>query len=150
MSWPSGIPGRARLVTEADVDILAIWIEAFYRDAIPWETPTKELIRKSAQERVSAQMTFFWETAEVPVALAALSRPSEQGITVNLVYTPPENRRHGYATALVAAVSAEGLKRGKEFCVLYTDLMNPTSNSIYQKIGYRPVCDARNYRFKYS
>jgi predicted acetyltransferase len=60
-----------------------------------------------------------------------------------------QHRRHGYATALVAALSAEGLGRGKEFCILYTDLMNATSNSIYQKIGYEPLSDWRNYRFRY-
>jgi hypothetical protein len=49
---------------------------------------------------------------------------------------------------LVAEVSAEGLRRGKEFCVLYADRTNPTSNSIYQKVGYRTVSDAREYRFR--
>ena len=61
------------------------------------------------------------------------------------VYTPPALRRRGFASALVAAVSAVGLASGKEVCVLYTDLANPTSNSIYQKIGYRPVCDWVDY-----
>jgi len=53
------------------------------------------------------------------------------------------------ASALVAAVSQISLDSGKKFCILYTDLSNPTSNSIYQKIGYKPVCDCINYRFQY-
>jgi predicted GNAT family acetyltransferase len=60
---------------------------------------------------------------------------------IGAVYTPPEARGRGYATALVAAVSQHLLDRGRAFTYLYTDLANPTSNSIYQKIGYRPVAD---------
>jgi predicted GNAT family acetyltransferase len=39
------------------------------------------------------------------------------------------------------------LDQGKQFTSLFTDLSNPTSNSIYQKIGYQPVCDFDLYRF---
>ena len=70
----------------------------------------------------------------------ASARPTKRAIAVNGVYTPLEWRRRGYATACVAALS-ELLLRGFEFCVLYTDLSNPTSNSIYTRIGYRPVRD---------
>ena len=63
------------------------------------------------------------------------------------VYTPPEHRGRGYASNAVAALRRRALERGVRSCMLYTDLANPTSNAIYQKIGYRPVCDSRNYRF---
>jgi predicted GNAT family acetyltransferase len=65
---------------------------------------------------------------------------------VNAVYTPPELRGQGYATATVAALSHLLLDRGYRFCCLYTDLANPTSNAIYQRIGYRPVTDSSVYR----
>ena len=58
---------------------------------------------------------------------------------------PPERRRHGYASACVAALSERLLSEGRRFCFLYTDLANPTSNAIYQKIGYQPVCDVDAY-----
>ena len=148
--WPEGIPGKAKLVEEHDVANLATYIEGFYRDAIPWEMPSKEQILENALGRIPAKMTYFWEVNGESKAMAALSRPSGRGITINAVYTPVEHRKRGYATALVAAISQEGLNRGKEFCVLYTDLTNPTSNSIYQKVGYTPVCDSRNYRFDYG
>ena len=73
--------------------------------------------------------------------MAASARPTRHAIAVNGVYTPAPWRRHGYATACVAALSEVLLARGFEFCVLYTDLANPTSNSIYTRIGYRPVRD---------
>ena len=63
------------------------------------------------------------------------------------MYTPPEFRRRGYATACVAALNQQQLDAGRQFCALYTDLANPTSNSIYQKIGYVPVTDSSHYSF---
>ena len=69
------------------------------------------------------------------------------GIRIGAVYTPPELRRRGYASALVAAVSQAELDRGRRWCFLFTDLANPTSNRIYQAIGYRPIRDVRMFRF---
>ena len=71
-----------------------------------------------------------------------------RGVRVNMVYTPPELRRRGYASACVAALSQRMLDSGKKFCFLYTDLSNPTSNKIYQEIGYRPVFDVDEYKFE--
>jgi len=80
--------------------------------------------------------------------MAAKTRPTEKGMTVGGVYTPPELRGKGYATSCVAELSRHILQSGKEFCTLYTDLANPTSNSIYKKIGYTEVCDSVEYTFK--
>jgi hypothetical protein len=63
------------------------------------------------------------------------------------VYTPPEHRRRGYASALTAALTERLLAGGRRFCFLFTDLANPTSNAIYQRIGYRPLGDVDRYRF---
>ena len=73
--------------------------------------------------------------------------PIAHSITIGGVYTPPEHRRKGYATALVARLSQHLLGLGYQFVNLFTDLSNPTSNSIYCKIGYNPVCDFRMYAF---
>lgn len=66
---------------------------------------------------------------------------------VNAVYTPPHYRGKGYATSCVASLSQHLLNSGYKFCSLFTDLANPVSNSIYMKIGYRPVCDYDEYKF---
>jgi predicted GNAT family acetyltransferase len=62
------------------------------------------------------------------------------------VYTPPERRGRGYASACVATLSAATLDAGLR-CILYTDLGNATSNSIYRSIGYRAVAELVRYRF---
>ncbi len=77
--------------------------------------------------------------------MAARARPTAHGIAVNAVYTPPEWRGRGYATSSVSQLSARLLEEGYEFCVLYTDLANPTSNAIYARIGYRGVRDFALY-----
>jgi predicted GNAT family acetyltransferase len=64
-----------------------------------------------------------------------------------MVYTPPEYRRRGYASASVAALSQSLLNQGHQFCFLFTDLANPTANHIYQDIGYQPVGDWHQYSF---
>jgi predicted GNAT family acetyltransferase len=66
---------------------------------------------------------------------------------VSWVYTPGPLRRRGYAAACVAALSQQVLDRGAEAVMLYTDLANPTSNAVYQRIGYRAVGDAVDLRF---
>ena len=82
-----------------------------------------------------------------PVSLACFGGPTPNGIRIGAVYTPPAHRGRGYGTAVTAAVSQLNLDRGRRFCFLYTDLANPTSNAIYQRIGYEPVCDSRELSF---
>ncbi|HEA71166.1 hypothetical protein LCGC14_0779570 [marine sediment metagenome] len=82
-----------------------------------------------------------------PVSMARKAGKSPHGNAVNLVYTPPLLRRKGYATECVAKLSKLLLEEGNEYCFLFTDLSNPTSNSIYQKIGYRPIIDENHYKF---
>jgi len=89
----------------------------------------------------------LWEVDGRPVSTASAARAQRHGVTISRVYTPPEHRRHGYASACVAALSQRQLDAGYEYCCLYTDLANPTSNAIYQRIGYVPLADASHYRF---
>ena len=145
---PATVPGSMRPITPADLDLVAEWAFGFDREALPHETHTREDTRRRIERRIRNGDLFGWDVDGPLASMAGLARPTRRTLCLNAVYTPPPNRRRGYATALVAALSQEGLKRGKEACVLYSDLGNPTSNSIYTKLGYRPVCDSRNYRFR--
>ena len=92
-------------------------------------------------------MAYLWEVDGQAVSLVVAGSPTPNGIRIGPVYTPPVARRHGYASALTAAVSQEQIDRGNRYCFLYTDLANPTSNQIYQAIGYEPVTDVAQYSF---
>jgi predicted GNAT family acetyltransferase len=141
--------GAMRAATTDDRALLIRWIDAFGGEVLPEfrDEPgrTERMIdRRLAQPE---QSYFLWEHGE-PVCLVGAAGLTPNGIRIAPVYTPPEHRGHGYATALTAAVSALQLERGRTFCFLYTDLSNPTSNAIYQRIGYEQVCEAAEYRFE--
>lgn len=78
--------------------------------------------------------------------MAGLSEPVSGVARVGPVYTPTERRNSGYTSALVAGVS-RGIRTTGQRCMLYTDLANPTSNSIYRALGYRAVAEALRYAF---
>jgi len=79
--------------------------------------------------------------------MAQKAGKTPNGNSVNFVYTPPELRRRGYATECVAKLSKYLLEEGNKFCFLFTDLIDPISNSIYQKVGYRSVIDVDEFQF---
>jgi predicted GNAT family acetyltransferase len=83
----------------------------------------------------------FWETSGEAVAMAALTREVAGVVRVGEVYTPPAHRRRGYGGAVTTAVSQAGHAAGATAVVLFTDLANPTSNALYQRLGYRPLGD---------
>lgn len=142
---PVGVPGRMRLANTADVDFLAEWVCAFHAEAVPNAPATDP--RAAVLRLLESGMLVVWDDNR-PVSMAGSSRSSSNGASVSVVYTPPERRGKGYASACVAALSQLLLDRGYAFCTLYTDLSNPTSNKIYQRIGYRPVADWVTYRFE--
>jgi hypothetical protein len=88
----------------------------------------------------------LWEVDGQPVSMAGFSGQTITGIRVNAVFTPPELRGRGYATACVGHLTRNLLDRYR-FCFLFTDQANPVSNHVYAKIGYRPVCDVSQLRF---
>jgi predicted GNAT family acetyltransferase len=95
----------------------------------------------AVRERVSYGGITVWEAAGEPVAIAGATRQVAGMGRIGPVYTPPEFRGRGYGSAATAAASQGLLAAGAEDVLLYTDLANPVSNSIYQRIGYRAVED---------
>lgn len=144
---PRDVPGTARLATRDDVDLLTRWHYAFVDESVPHE-PDLDRSRRFV-ERALAVGTgqVLWLDGDEPVSLASASVPLEGMSRVAPVYTPPERRGRGYGSAVTAAVSTWAKQEGAEHVVLYTDLANPISNSIYQRIGYRPVTDAAEFAF---
>lgn len=132
--------GELRQARAAESALLAGWISGFLMEVR--EVGDSEAL---VAERLRRGQLFVWDDGE-PRTMAAWAGKTPHGVRVNFVYTPPEARGQGYASACVAALSQHLLDEGNDFCCLYTDLSNPISNSIYQKIGYQPVSDAGFYR----
>ncbi|MFB4169855.1 GNAT family N-acetyltransferase [Virgibacillus sp. JSM 102003] len=111
------------------------------------ENISKEDADKIAQSFICNRTLYFWVVDGKPVSMVNRSRKTKNGATLNAVFTPDEYKRNGYATAAVAKLSEKLLKDGFQFCSLYTDLANSTSNSIYKKIGYYEVASSIVYTF---
>lgn len=134
-------PGSLRVAVESDFPQVAEWAVKFHREVgLADLSDPKQTTRRAIDQR----RLFVWDVGG-PVSMASWVRPTSSGVAINFVYTPPEHRQKGYASACVADLSAQLLRDGRSFCCLYTDLANPTSNKIYQEIGYRPVSDATDY-----
>lgn len=138
-------PGYFRIAELSDVNIIADWL-ASYENEVMEENGEDHDGR--ARKSIDNGSVFVWDRSEEIVSMAMAIRPIAHSITISGVYTPPEFRRNGYASALVAQLSQRMLDQGYHFVNLFTDLSNPVSNSIYQKIGYHPVSDFRMIRFK--
>lgn len=138
---PEGVPGRLRLAGPEDLELAVEWGHAFADDAdVRFTSP-----RSAVTRWIEGGALVLWEVEGAPRSIAVASGRTPHGVRVGYVYTPPEHRRSGYASACVAALSRRLLEEdGYDFCVLYTDLDNPTSNSIYARVGYRPVEDVRD------
>ena len=148
VSPPPTIPGRLRVAAADDVELIAKWLYEFQHEALHGGI-TDDEAREIARFRIGDSDVFVWEDGQ-PASMAIRSRPTYTGISIGSVYTPPGLRGRGYASACVASLSQLCLDSGYKFCMLFTDLANQTSNGIYQKMGYKPVGDYREYIFEES
>jgi GNAT superfamily N-acetyltransferase len=145
---PRNPPGRLRVAQLGDADLVLEWFNAFGADAAEqagrggqrpaFHTP------EDVAERIDGGRVWIWEDEQgVPVHLTGHSLPAYGVSRIGPVYTAREHRGRGYASAAVAQVSQMLRDKGTRIC-LFTDQANPTSNGIYEALGYRPVVDMAN------
>ncbi len=138
---PEMTSGRLRQAVAADRDMLTAWMRAFYDDVGDEHSDPA----RTVEARLSAGQFWFWEDGE-PVSLTAASVPVTNVVRVQVAYTPPQVRRQGFGMACAGALSRQIRDSGYR-CILFTDLGNPVSNSVFRKIGYRCVAEALRYNF---
>ncbi|MDX6263865.1 MAG: hypothetical protein QOH84_5553 [Kribbellaceae bacterium] len=131
---PLAAEGSLRPMRLDDAPLAAAWMA----DGFPAEVAF--LGEDWAESQVATGTMWFWEVDGEPVSMGGHHLPVFGVSRVGPIYTPPNHRRHGYAGALTAEISAKVLAAGNQAC-LYTDLANPTSNKIYAQLGYVPVTD---------
>ena len=138
------------VASKAHQTLVLKWVEKMMREALIDVTDevidqSKKTFAKEFEENRSSFYLLFDDSE--PISMVRKAGKTPNGNFVNYVYTPLSLRRKGYATDCVAKLSKKLLEEGNKYCFLFTDLSNPTSNSIYQKIGYRPVIDENHYKF---
>jgi hypothetical protein len=141
-------PGLARMAEPRDGEMIAAWMTAFHAESLPNERlPADMAAVVDRWIRGVGRRIYLWDIGDRVTSMVGVGSRTPHGARVGPVYTPPPERGRGYASALTAAASQTELDAGSQFCFLFTDLANPTSNHIYQAIGYRPVSDFDMYRF---
>ena len=145
---PRPVGGAARRIVEADRPLLREWLRAFFREAMNTDNHPQVEVDIDRRLRFESSGMYLWQDEGQIVSLAGYGGPTPHGARIGPVYTPPEARGHGYASALVADLSQRLLDEGRQFVFLFTNLANPTANHIYQEIGYQPVSDVAVYAFQ--
>jgi len=141
-------PGRMRKAVPSDRDTIVAWLQAFADEALAGAGHVEEAGESYRRREDDPDGAWLLWDDDGPVSLAAYGNPTPSGTRVGPVYTPPELRGRGYATSLVAELTAGRLEAGLAFCFLFTDLSNPTSNAIYERIGYARVADWDEWSFR--
>jgi uncharacterized protein len=139
-------PGAWRFASEADRPLVAEWLVAFHREAVPTSPPPADPDAMAGRWLSGGPRSMYlWTNEGRVVCMVGASSPTPHGIRIAPVYTPPIDRGRGYASSLTAAASQDQLDAGRRHCFLFTDLANPTSNHVYRTIGYEPVTDVDQY-----
>jgi len=130
-------PGALRVASDDDLPWLFEWTAAFSEEAklVPVERE-RAFIERTVRAKVAASLLFVWSDADRPRAMVAYARGGVTGARIQHVYTPPEERRRGYASAAVHALTWQLLSAGRTWCGLFADIENPQSNRIYRRLGF--------------
>lgn len=145
LTGPMSVAGRARVAEMADLTLMTSWLGAFSTEV---GLSSGLQAAEHAARRIAAGQLVLWEVeGEGPVSLAAASAVLAGHARIGPVYTPPALRGHGYAAAATSAATRLAQERGAGQVVLFTDLANPTSNALYQRLGYRGLQDHLSLKF---
>ena len=144
---PQGVSGALRDYERRDRELASGLMDAFVAEALHAAPPESSEEFVDRREEDPDGGIVLWDDDGRTVSMAGFGGRTPNGIRIGPVYTPPELRGRGYASAQTAALTQRLLDGGRQFCFLFTDLANPTSNSIYQRIGYRAVSDVDLWTF---
>lgn len=147
---PTGVPGSYREATEDDRPVLVDWVERFFVETFGHDSDEAAGRRFVDNAAVVGDRFMLWEDGGAPVSMAMLRAPAAGVSRIGPVFTPATSRGRGYASALTAAAAAVALADGVDDVVLFADSANPTSNGVYQRIGFDAVADSVRVEFDSS
>jgi GNAT superfamily N-acetyltransferase len=135
--------GHLRQASPEDRSLMILWTRAF-QDEIGEPASDTEL---RVDRGLAGGQLWVWDKKGETMSMAVSREPTHGVVRISGVYTPPEKRNHGYAAVCVHALS-ERLRGSGYRCILYAGLDNPTSNSIYRRLGYKAIAEVLRYRFE--
>lgn len=146
LTLPEGVPGRLRAASRSEIDLLVDWWTGFDEET-DLERPAFDDRAAIMEARVDNDLVWLWDVDGAPTSMAITTIRAADTVRIGLVYTPPSQRGRSYAAACVGELSRHVLATGARHCCLYTQLSNPTSNRVYQRLGYTPVAEILLYAF---
>lgn len=144
--WPNPMPsGTLCPTTLQDIPLIEDWLYKFQKESLRLDDHQE--MRYTTEDVLASHSLHVWVDGGRPVAMAAGRRSTPNGISIAMVYTPPEFRKKGYASACVASLCQYYLDSGKSFCSLFADAGNPTANQVYSQIGFQKINETIDYHF---
>jgi len=140
---------KMHLARKDNLEVTAKFMAGFINDCFPSDKNVAEKSKKMARRHIKNQSSYLLVNEQNDfVSMAANNRETRNTACISWVYTPPQFRMQGYGAMITALVSQKMLDSGKKRCNLFTDLKNPTSNSIYKKIGYKMIGKSKQFEFQ--
>ena len=147
VTLPRQVPGAPRPATRDDLELVVTWLHRF-SDEAHGDLESRDLTQTLAARQIDQGRLYLWQDEGGPVSLAGCHDVPPRGARIGPVYTPPEARGKGYASACVGGLAQRLLDGGKTWCGIFADLANPASNRIYQRLGFQEACRYREYTFE--
>lgn len=145
---PEARGGFVTFATMKDLESVTDWMMDFAKEATPNERIPRSERRKRVEIQIKDKNVYLWKVEGVPKCMGVVAGTTPNGARIGYLFTPVKFRGQGFGSRTIAAITQKQLDSGKKFCFLYTDASNPTSNKIYQDIGYKYVCDSSSYLFR--
>lgn len=133
--------GELRLASSADALLAQQWGQSFAH-----ETGLPGLDGALIARLIPARLLYFWDDG-TPRCMLGVLRETRDAAAIGVLYTPPEFRDRGYATASVAAFSRRLLERGMSQSYFCLDPSNPAADSICWRLGYATVQETADIDF---
>ncbi|WP_019422138.1 GNAT family N-acetyltransferase [Paenibacillus sp. OSY-SE] len=145
---PANVQGTMRRAAPEHVNTISGFVTDFIAEAMGTAVPRSDQVPFVERSIASGDM-MVWTREEEPVAMARIAHRSPRHARINSVYTAPEHRKKGYASALVAEL-CDIVQQEKLIPILYADMVNPDSNNVYRKIGFTERGIIRELAFQQS
>jgi GNAT superfamily N-acetyltransferase len=147
LTSPTGVLGGHRDADHSDAALLVDWVQHFFIETFSHHRDATAGRRFVEHANAAGDRFVLWQIDGAPVSMAMLRAPSAGVSRIGPVFTPQKLRGHGYGSAVTAAASELARRGGADDVVLFADLANPTSNAIYQRLGFEAVADSVRVEF---